>query len=270
MQYKTYPAPAALKSYVRYFWSCDSFDEQAPKVRIKSFADRFPRLVYQNLHEFDPLRNAQGRDVPYCYVCGVDTQHTETSMGGRFSHFGVSFYPNAMHAFFKISANELVNETVEMNLFSKTGIHIKLDNAASHYERIEILSRYLYDKLFYANKEESLIRGMMACDELNSETNLFALQKKYKISERQLERKFKSTVGVSPKKLQRIIRFEEALNRLSSADYKQLGAIAYALNYSDQSHFNKDFKSFSGMTPLEFIKTGNVGGDSSSFIYTGD
>lgn len=270
MEYKTYTAPPVLQPYVRYFWSCESFNPTMPPIRIKSFADRFPRLVYQDLKDFAPMKNDEGSAVPFCYICGVDTLPTETTMEGQFSHFGASFYPHAMHLFFGIDACELVDQIAEMQLFSKKGIHLKLNDARSHHERVKLLSAYLYEKLCVTRREESLIRMMIECNALTSATELSSVHKIYKISERQLERKFKTAVGVSPKKLQRIIRFEESLIHLSGASYKQLGAVSYALNYADQSHFIKDFRSFSGMSPLEFMKKNNLGGDSSSFIYTGD
>jgi len=54
---------------------------------------------------------------------------------------------------------------------------------------------------------------------------------------------------------------------MARADYRQLTGIAHALNYTDQSHFIKDFRDFSDMSPYEFVKKDNIGSESSSFIY---
>ena len=57
-------------------------------------------------------------------------------------------------------------------------------------------------------------------------------------------------VGMNPKEYGRIARFQRALRmmQLGSRDYAD---IAYANGYSDQSHFIRDFRQFSGMTPKQ-------------------
>jgi AraC-like DNA-binding protein len=80
------------------------------------------------------------------------------------------------------------------------------------------------------------------------------LQQKAQLSERTLERKFKESVGISPKLFSRIIRFQETMNQLRKNDYDKLSDIAYGSDYFDQSHFIRVFKEFTGFSPLEFKK----------------
>jgi transcriptional regulator GlxA family with amidase domain len=69
------------------------------------------------------------------------------------------------------------------------------------------------------------------------------------ISERQLERRFTSAVGVSPKMFFRIRRFNAALRLMKTGNYSTLASIAYVLGFADQSHFIRDLKAFSRVTP---------------------
>lgn len=268
MKYKQYSPPAVLQPYVRYFWSFDSFHSTASKLLNKSFADRYPRLIFQNLNQFNPISDTAGKILPQCYLSGIDTTNTECVMPGTFSHFGVSFFPHALNAFFQIEAHELVNKMPDIRFFSQVDIQSKLEQAKSHETRVQIVSRYLYDKIYCGKKKrDQLVSHIIQQNEIHESTNVYEVIRKYKVSERQLERKFKTSIGISPKKLQRIVRFEKSLQLLAQADYKQLTSIAYKLDYTDQSHFIKDFKDFSGMTPYEFVKCPNLGSDSSSFIY---
>ncbi len=268
MQYKTYNPPAALRQYVRYFWSFDSGQSGIPLFQIKSFADQYPRLIFQNLNNFDPICNPQGDKMPVCYLSGIDTKDTLAVVGGSFSHFGVSFYPHALHAFFRIDACELINEMQDINLLCTKQIQSRLDSAETHEERVRIISHYLYEKLDAQVKNEMLVNHIIQSRAITEDTPILQLPDRYNVSERNLERKFKKSVGISPKKFQRIIRFEKALQRLTTAQYTSLAALAHELNYTDQSHFIKDFKMFSGMTPVEFISRKTYGSESSSFIYT--
>lgn len=270
MEYQKYRPPAALQNYIRYFWSFDSSQTASSSLHIKSFADQFPRLIFQDLRCFAPIRNLQGEELPICYISGIDTKPTDALMGSSFSHFGVSFFPHALNAFFKVDAQELINEMPAIQLFCKAEIQHRLEIAKSHLARVQLLSQYFYEKLYASKRKELFINHIIQSNSINYDSHIFDLPKKFPVSERQLERKFKTSVGISPKKFQRIIRFEKSLQLLQRADYKQLTAIAYQLNYTDQSHFIKDFKTFSGMTPYEFVKNQTLGSESSSFIYVGD
>lgn len=58
---------------------------------------------------------------------------------------------------------------------------------------------------------------------------------------------------MNPKEYGRIARFQRALRmmQLGSRDY---AGIAYANGYSDQSHFIRDFRLFSGITPKQLAE----------------
>lgn len=266
MNYVQYPPPPALRAYVRYFWSFSSLQSDVARLQIKSFADRYPRFIFQEVDRFTPLSKPDGRKMPICFLSGIDTKNTVAVMDGTFSHFGISFYPHALHIFFGIDANELVNTMPDIGLICRSDIQRKLELAPSHSERVAIASKYLYDKITSTRRIDPLVDQIIQTKDIHETSNVLELARKHKVSERNLERKFKLTVGVSPKKLQRIARFERSLQLLANAGYSQLTEIAHRLGYTDQSHFIKDFGSFSGMTPYDFVRSRNLGSDSSSFI----
>jgi AraC-like DNA-binding protein len=267
MNYKQYLPPEPLQKYVRYFWSCESLQSEKAIFRIESFADRFPRLIFQNLNGFKSIRNENGEDMPICYLSGVDTKRTVATMDGTFSHFGVSFYPHALNSIFRIGAHELVNETPDVQLICNSELDHRLECAKSHSERVQIVSEFLYKKIYASQNQDTLVQQIIQLNEIKVGVPIHVLQKKFKVSERHLERKFKTAVGISPMRFQRILRFEKSLQLLCQANYNELAAIAHQLEYTDQSHFIKDFKTFSGMTPYQFAKTKNILAESSSFVY---
>ncbi|SMC60280.1 helix-turn-helix domain-containing protein [Pedobacter nyackensis] len=270
MDYRHYAPPAFLKDYIRYYWSADFLQSDLPGFVVKSFADRYPRLIFQILGRFEPMRNQRGEKLPVCYLSGIGTQPTVATFDGVFSQFGVSFYPHALNALFRLDAYELVNQVSAIQSFCKTGIQDELAQAGSHYNRVQVLNQYFYGKLCNNSKQDLLINNIIRQNEINIDSEILELPKKYNISERQLERLFKTSLGISPKKLQRIIRFEKALQLLSNTAYSQLTTISYELNYTDQSHFIRDFSAFSGTTPYQFVRTQSLGAESASFLYAAD
>ncbi len=62
--------------------------------------------------------------------------------------------------------------------------------------------------------------------------------------------RFREELGVPPKALARILRFERAVGRLRAGD--DLAALALDAGYYDQAHFNRDFRAFAGATPTAY------------------
>jgi AraC-like DNA-binding protein len=69
------------------------------------------------------------------------------------------------------------------------------------------------------------------------------------VSERQFERRFMRAVGIPASLYLRITRFQEAVRLMKAGRIERLADIAYELGYTDQSHFIKDTREFTGYTP---------------------
>ncbi|HEX5660865.1 MAG TPA: helix-turn-helix domain-containing protein, partial [Polyangiales bacterium] len=63
---------------------------------------------------------------------------------------------------------------------------------------------------------------------------------------------FSASVGLTPKRFVRVKRFAYALERVHGADEESLASLAAACGYSDQAHFTRDFREFSGLTPARY------------------
>jgi AraC-like DNA-binding protein len=72
-------------------------------------------------------------------------------------------------------------------------------------------------------------------------------------SRRHLAARFREHVGLPPKALGRILRFERAAERLRGG--ADLADAALDSGYYDQAHFNRDFKALAGVTPTEYRVT---------------
>jgi AraC-like DNA-binding protein len=72
------------------------------------------------------------------------------------------------------------------------------------------------------------------------------------ITERTLERNFSAYVGLSPKQFSKIIQFQFALNRLTETSIEKLTDVGLDSGFTDQSHFIKTFKRYTGQTPSFF------------------
>ena len=80
------------------------------------------------------------------------------------------------------------------------------------------------------------------------------LEEKTMYSSRYIQSVVGSQVGVAPKQLCAQIRFQQALFLLCRYPQITLSQVAQILGYSDQAHFSREFKRFSGISPTIYQK----------------
>jgi AraC-like DNA-binding protein len=78
-------------------------------------------------------------------------------------------------------------------------------------------------------------------------------------SHRHFIARFSASIGLSPKRYARLARFGRVLRRLERQPGTGLAEIAQDAGYADQAHFNRDFRSFAGISPGEYRKQGGTG-----------
>jgi AraC-like DNA-binding protein len=67
-----------------------------------------------------------------------------------------------------------------------------------------------------------------------------------------LERRFRKAVGATPRKFASVVRLRHVLRLRNGGG--TLTEIAYQAGYSDQAHFIKDFRNFTGLAPQSFFQ----------------
>ena len=86
--------------------------------------------------------------------------------------------------------------------------------------------------------------------------NIENVASRYGITSRYLQKLFLQYTGLTPKLYTKINRFQNSL-RLVTQNNNSLTSIAYDCGYFDQSHFIREFKSFTGLTPSGYTSAGS-------------
>jgi AraC-like DNA-binding protein len=73
-------------------------------------------------------------------------------------------------------------------------------------------------------------------------------------SERQMRRIVSAAMGIGPKTLCRIVRFQHAMHHMLAAPQAHNLCHIENLGYADQAHFQREFKEFTGLSPQTFAK----------------
>lgn len=79
-------------------------------------------------------------------------------------------------------------------------------------------------------------------------------------SRRHLTARFGEEIGLPPKRYARLLRFRTAVDALIGGGEQRLADVAAACGYADQSHLNREFRAFAGMTPGALLASRAPGG----------
>ena len=175
-------------------------------------------------------------------------------------NIGIEFSPLGAYRIFQLRQSELKN-----NLFLLEDVIGKsarttqeiIANTEVVGEKIQLIQSYLIKLLSKSEPDLILDYCIREIENSNGLVTVMELEKKTGYSSRWLYEKFMEKVGLSPKSLSSVIRFMQFYEQWA----KNPGANFFKndmYNYFyDQAHFIKEFKRFTGLSPLKFTKSEN-------------
>lgn len=183
----------------------------------------------------------------YITRSGLETHPEQATLAAKTLTFAISFKLLAMEYIFHNTVSSLLNDAEylpadfwnfsandlqDFNLFCKNATQ-KIQSLLP--KEIDNRKRKLFD-LIYSSK------GSLSVNELSERVNW---------SNRQMNRYFHQQCGVSLKAYCTILRFRASLEHIAQ------GKFSPELNFSDQSHFIREVKKFSGVSPKELKRNQN-------------
>ena len=129
----------------------------------------------------------------------------------------------------------------------------RLNDAGDWPRRFALLDALLLARLDVAPPVDARVQRAwtrLRCSDGTLEIGVIASEVGW--SRRHLAARFRADVGLAPKTVARILRFERVTRMLRANDGRGLADVAYACGYADQSHFNRDFRELAGTTPSDF------------------
>jgi AraC-like DNA-binding protein len=172
--------------------------------------------------------------------------------------FGIRFFPHTASIFFNESIHLFNNKVTDLSDVARISInelYARLQETVLLSKRIELVEAFLLNRLSHVGKKlhyVTLIGSVM--NELHQQAfydNIENVASGYGVTARYLQKIFLQYTGLTPKLYSKIHRFQNSLQLVAQKDMS-LTSIAYECGYFDQSHFIRDFKSFTGAVPSGF------------------
>jgi len=257
---ETKPSPM-LKPFVDSYWFQrfeGEKDTESPLQKCLPLG-MVQIIIHLEQHECLAWLNNEWKRLPDAFCVGLYKEPVTWKTKGAALCFGINLKPESFLRLFKVPVASLFNHYTDLDSFlgskvqtlaermygisdEKLLVGIAEDFLKNHIRDLDDQRNYLYE----ATRIIRQSRGSISIEELSR--NLY-------VSERQLQRTFKETLGTSPKTYTRIIRFRNAYEYVQQVkgDHLDWTEVCYNFGYSDQAHFIRDFKEFTGAKPTYII-----------------
>lgn len=168
---------------------------------------------------------------------------------------GVEFTTIGAYRFFNLKQSDLKNRIFKLEeLLGKVvrNLEIQIAEKEKLNDKIRLLQEYLISQFAKTQPDTVFEFCVQQIKKTNGGISVKQLEKATGYSSRWLNMKFEENVGMSPKSLCAIIRFQAIYQALLSHPPSILQNKAYYDLYYDQSHFIREFKRFTGTSPTKF------------------
>ncbi len=258
---------------IRYFPPCEALRgrvasyyvmEAAPGVHldIHDFAiPVWPNLRFLLSGDIDVALNGNinfAAPPVQCALFGGTTLATHVHIKGALKIVGAGFFPLGWREIFATPANVWANRAGPLSQvwgYEPTPTMLELANAKSDADTVNSLDRLFLGRVV-AGRHAKLPASTYAVERLLVDpaiTSVDRISEQTGLSLRQIERISLAGYGHTPKQVIRKFRFLRTMATLSKTPDASWRDMIDELYY-DQSHFIRDFKQFTGLTPTEYQK----------------
>ncbi len=251
------PAPRLRAHVLGYH----GYVERTPGVarRIEAPSGRVVLIVGLGppIRVIDPRDPAGASGTRHSFVAGLHNAYMLTESGGAQRGLEVTFTPIGAHLFLGLPMDALANRAVELDdLLGAAGRRLaaRLREAPTWEARFTLLDAIIAARLADAPAPAAGVAwAWQRLNETGGCLGIGALAAEVGCSPRHLIAQFREQIGLPPKTVARVLRFQRAIRLLERDDGARWAAIAHDCGYCDQAHFIRDFRAFAGRPPGEFL-----------------
>ena len=194
------------------------------------------------------------------FMAGLSESGGVTESPGTARCVQVNLTPLGARRLFRMPMHELAGRVVPLvDLLGREAARLegRLAEAPDAAARTSLVESFLLDRLAHAPRAEPAVAyAWSRLAQTGGRLQIGTLAAEVGCSRKHLAQQFRDHVGLPPKAAARLVRFNRALQLiargLSGAE------VAFRCGYTDQAHFVKEFRRFSGSTPAAFARAGEV------------
>lgn len=168
---------------------------------------------------------------------------------------GAVLVPGASRSLFGARVDELAERHLSLeDLWGNRarGLRARLLEETSLARRLVVFESALEAELPGVHAVHPAIAEALARFEANPSTSVSSIVAQSGYSHRGFVALFRGHVGLGPKTFARVARFQHALALVARTSQGADARLALEAGYADQSHFSREFRELSGVSPAEY------------------
>jgi len=194
-------------------------------------------------------------------LLGIQTSFKgHLNFNGKYRFFCVEFIANGFFCIFNIPMCHLSDRLLHCDDVVGRDVQFsqeQLEESNNMQDMTNATDQYFLAALrknIPKNNIENITAASHLIQNCGEALNIKLLANQVNMSLRGLERHFTEQIGISPKLLSRVVRFNKVLQSKMTSPDRNWTDIAINYAYFDQMHLIKDFKTFTGHSPNSFLK----------------
>lgn len=194
---------------------------------------------------------------PRAFATGLTDRHEIVEQSGAIDCVDLKLTPLGAYTLLGTRMDELTGDVVDLEDLLGASARRLTERLAAEPDwagRFDVLDTFLADRAERGRRPAAEVQqAWRRLTESGGGTSIGDLANEVGWSRRHLVAKFRQQIGLPPKTVARILRFERLLRTAVDGDAARWSRIAAECGYYDQAHMNRDFRDFAGTTPTEFL-----------------
>ena len=189
------------------------------------------------------------------YVIGGRSKSVFTRSTGGLRLAGVKLDPRALRALIGMPLSEFRDSTVacaDLGVPALSELEERIANLRTVDQLASVFDQFFLRRMTDEFREENAVSHLLErIRATRGSQSILQWAREHRVDPRTLERRFVAQMGMTPKQFARIERFKHSYHRLGT---QQSGkGRTYLEPYYDESHFNREFRQYLGMSPMTWL-----------------
>ncbi|BDS12122.1 helix-turn-helix domain-containing protein [Aureispira anguillae] len=227
-------------------------------TNIPLYPDGYPGIMFQQTNNGFYLLPKQ-KKLSELFLYGQTLQPISLDVQGPYRYIVFQLYPFASKYLLNIDPKVLNTDCYDLLTIDSIPVNAykeQLLHANNLEEQVAIISDLML-ALIAANKvsvNDKIQQAIAIILDHNGQIKIREVLDQIYMTERTFERHFNAQIGLNPKQFAKIIQFQSSLHQLSAANFNKLIEVGLDSGFTDQSHFIRTFKKYTGQTPSYYLK----------------
>jgi AraC-like DNA-binding protein len=191
------------------------------------------------------------------FTSGLYAGHVLIDSTGESACIQVNFTPLGAYRFFGLPMRELSARMVTLDDLADPAIDVlrrRLEDTADWNRRLDLAEAFVLDRVRRGPALDpavaSAYRELAFC---HGDIRIAAVAARLGWSRKHLSQRFQDEVGLPPKAVARIFRFNRLLALAAADRDADWAGLAAECGYADQAHLTREFAEFAGTTPSRWL-----------------